>query len=453
MPSIKTLGQLKKLFRKFDVQVIYLKRLAKKQDNDKNQIYLGTSLNKVANLIPMRIGQRGISSSTQKRKSDSEAYIIEGSVDFSWIGRDENLYPAPETKIIFYCQYPEARLSGFLDNCRSGLDALKRNHQSGFGKRLLFFGRTDQRKVVGLVLTEYEDPVVFGFPKFEKLSSIPVLEVISANRDVGATPRNLLQAELKTIFDDGWHLSQRLQPGNPQPIPFNGTQAGGYTLESLLGIPSNSDKNPDKHGYEIKSFSSSRVSLMTPSPDIGFQGRNSFRNFLDRYGKPSPNDPTRLNFNGTHKYGEKCQATGLVLEIRGYDIDAGFSEDPALVSIVLVDLENNEVAAGWSLPHFLQCWNKKHMSAVYIPTERRNCSSSNRHKYEYKYGRTAHFCEGTGIEQLLDAIIKREVVYDPGDTSKSGSTGNPKHRPQWRARNLLRALPTLYREVEPVEVL
>jgi hypothetical protein len=162
MSAIKTLGQLKKLFRIFGVQVVYLKHLSKKQDNDKNQIYLGTSLNRVTNLTPMKIGERELSSSTQKRRSDTKARILEGSIDFLWIGRDGRMHPAPDTKIIFYHQYPEVRFSGFLENCDCPPDSLRKNNQAKYGKRLFFFGKTDQGKVAGLVLNQLEDPVVSG---------------------------------------------------------------------------------------------------------------------------------------------------------------------------------------------------------------------------------------------------------------------------------------------------
>ena len=448
MTSINSLGQLKKLIRKFKVQVVYVKHLSKKQDNDKNQIYLGKSPDTLANLLPMKIGERELSSSTKKRKSNIKTKILEGSIDFFWIGRDLKLYPAPDTKIIFYHQYPEIRLSGFLKNCCFGPDSLRRKRQAKYGRRLFFFGVTNQGKVMGLVLTKNEDPVVSEFPVFEKDPNIPTLQIFSANSSANKTPWGLLQKELKSIFSDSWHKSQILKRGDSKPVPFNGTQGGGYTLESLLGINANSSKAPDKHGYEIKSFSTMKVSLMTPCPDIGFYGKNTLKEFLSKYGKPRKNDPTTRGFVGTHKYGEKCEATGLILKIRGYNIDTGFSLDPAAASIVLVDPRNNKIAAGWSLPHFLQCWNKKHMAAVYVQSEKRNCLSSKKHKLEYRYGKTVYLCNGTGVERLLNAIIKREVVYDPGDTNKSGKSGRPKARPQWRTRNLKRALPLLYKKVE-----
>jgi hypothetical protein len=450
MTAIKTLDQLKTLFRKFGVQVIYLKELSKKQDNTKNQIYLGTSLDRVSNLVPMKIGERGLSSSTKKTKSDTKARILEGLIDFSWIGRDEQLHHAPDTGIIFYHQFPEVRFSGFMQNCDNPLDSLRKENQAKYGKRLFLFGQTDQGKVVGLVLTQLEDPVVLGFPEFEKLAHIPILQVISAREANGKTPWDLLRGELEDIFDAGWHFSQSLKRGASRPEPFNAPQASGYTLEAILGVFRNSDKASDKHGYEIKALTKNATSLMTPTPDLGFQGRNTFKEFIEKYGRPSKTDPTKLNFNGTHKYGIPNEKTGFILDIHGYSLDGGFLVDPVRVSIVLLDPDKKEVVAGWSLVKFLQHWNKKHESAVYVPAERRDCTSNIKYKWEYRYGRTVYKCNGVGIERLLNAIIKREVVYDPGDTNKSGKQGKPKNRPQWRASNIKRAMSMLYKKVEVV---
>ena len=124
MTSINSLGQLKKLFRKFNVQVVYVKHLSKKQDNDKNQIYLGKFPDTLANLLPMKIGERELSSSTQKRKSNIKTKILEGSIDFFWIGRDSKLYPASDTKIIFYHQYHLLKRQTKPSSCQLHLNFL-----------------------------------------------------------------------------------------------------------------------------------------------------------------------------------------------------------------------------------------------------------------------------------------------------------------------------------------
>ena len=47
---IKNLKELRDRFRLFGVDTIYIKRLSAKQDNDKNQIYLGSGLDGVTNI-------------------------------------------------------------------------------------------------------------------------------------------------------------------------------------------------------------------------------------------------------------------------------------------------------------------------------------------------------------------------------------------------------------------
>jgi hypothetical protein len=126
----KNLDQLKTLFRKFGVQVIYLKLLSKTQDNTKEQIYLGSSLDKVSNLVQMKIGERGLNSSTKKSKSDTKAQILEGLINFSWIERDEQQHPAPDKGVIFYHKFSEVRFLGFMHNFDNLLDSLRKENQA-----------------------------------------------------------------------------------------------------------------------------------------------------------------------------------------------------------------------------------------------------------------------------------------------------------------------------------
>ena len=127
----------------------------------------------------------------------------------------------------------------------------------------------------------------------------------------------LIINDLKEINRNGWHKSRRLSPDHTQPIPFKGNQGGGYTLEALLGIESNSNKTPDKYGYEIKSFRTKKVTLSPPTADLGYEGNNNFRDFMGKYGKPGTAGDGRVVFTGQHKSWEIQQSTGRVSR-RGY---------------------------------------------------------------------------------------------------------------------------------------
>ena len=150
--GITEFSQIEGLFASRNVCQIYIKHLSKKQDNDKNQIYLGTGLGGVVNLFPAILSLRSTSKSKQKRKSNHGQFIIEARLDFEWLKSDGTSYPAPETKIIDYFQYPEVRMSGFLTKCISPPDALRRTRQQIFGKRILILGSNNEGKTYGLVL-------------------------------------------------------------------------------------------------------------------------------------------------------------------------------------------------------------------------------------------------------------------------------------------------------------
>jgi len=115
MPSkiYSSIEQIADVFQHHGVYLVFLKELAEKQDNDKNQIYLGGTV------IPAVYTKQNESRSAKKRHSAEGKPIIYGSISFSWIDRDNNLQSAPNTKLIDYFQYPEIRLSGFIKGAMS----------------------------------------------------------------------------------------------------------------------------------------------------------------------------------------------------------------------------------------------------------------------------------------------------------------------------------------------
>lgn len=117
--GISSIDQFRNLFSNAGVDRIYVKVLAPKQDNDKNQIVLASQLEGPVNVFPVReIRLREPSSSTEKRNSVAGRPITEAHLNFFWLDENGNRFNAPDTKLIEYFQYPEARLSGFLIGCK-----------------------------------------------------------------------------------------------------------------------------------------------------------------------------------------------------------------------------------------------------------------------------------------------------------------------------------------------
>ena len=132
--GIKSLNEISKIFSDSGVRVIYFKHLAKKQDNDKNQIYLGSSIEGAANLFKSKTILGNISKSTMKRNSNKGSIIYRGLLDFYWILPNGKKEKAPKTKIINYLQYSkngEVRLSGFLSGSPNSPKALRRTKYMG----------------------------------------------------------------------------------------------------------------------------------------------------------------------------------------------------------------------------------------------------------------------------------------------------------------------------------
>ncbi len=451
--GIRSVDELQILFKAHGVNTIYVKHLSPKQDNDKNQVYVGGGFGDICNILPATIQERSKSESTNKRGSARGRPKVEGKLSLSWMDSSGEIYPAPNARIINYFQYPESRLSGFLNGCSNPPDSLRRTHQAKYGHRILAIGVAPGGDVIATVLTAREDPVVPDFPDLPPLPALPIFGVLTP--DVVADPRAALIDELTPICSGNWYRSLTLRPGDPHPVPFRGNQGGGYTLEALLGVERNANNDPDKYGYEIKAHSqrSAKISLMTPAPDLGEQGRMTFRDFMDRFGSPGRKNGGSVRFTGQFKCGKVTKRSGLTLEVTGYEakIDT-FSRNVNDISVILLNPETRVVVAGWSFERMANTWNRKHASAAYVAYERAPCYGDTRHDFKYRYDPVVHFGEGTSAWKLLRAIARGDIYYDPAHSIYSDGTA--KMRPQWRmsCSKLAGKLKSLYSNVEVVRL-
>ncbi|KQR84828.1 MvaI/BcnI family restriction endonuclease [Sphingomonas sp. Leaf343] len=437
MLRITTLDQLATLFRGQGVRTAYVKHLSAKQDNSKNQIYLGSGLDGVTNLFPATIIARSASESTNKRKSAAGTPKVEAKLDFAWLGANGDRRPAPHTRIIDYFQYPEVRMSGFLRDS-DGPQSLVRDRQAEYGRRILVMGTAADDTVVGVVLTGRDDPLVADFPELPLAGRGGVLRTLVIGGAPDASPATLIHEQMSSVVKGGWYSSRINRGGNIQQ--FTGAQGGGYTLEALLGVAANGKKAPDLHGYEIKSYSGHRISLMTPTPDRGFQGTHPFRAFMEKWGREGDKADGSRRFTGMYRCGSVNDRTRLELVVRGYDRTSGTFADATAVSVDLVHADTGETAAGWSLEKLANCWNAKHANALYIAVEKRDGHEG----AEYAFGPDWLIGQGTDVWRLLRAIDSGLVFYDPADTIYAD--GKPKVRSQWRinARDLPKAMAVLY---------
>ena len=448
--NINSLEQIETIFKSHGAEQIYIKKLALKQDNDKNQIYLG-GINGISNLFPSELRAGTISTSVKKDKSSPGKAIIYAILNYYWLDEKGRKYKAPNAKNINYFQYAksgEVRLSAFLTNCDAPPDCLRREKQHIYGKRILILGFNRSGETFGLALNEKEDLIVSNFPQFKDSDFSNLIKIYVLGNEISSSPRDLLIDEIRNLCGI-WHHSITLKEKGAKPIPFKGNQGAGYTLEALLGIPRNSSKKPDKYGFEIKSFKSDgKISLMTPTADIGEEGKLPFREFMNLYGWRGERHKDSIVFNGIFRYHKPNKRTQYVLDIPGFKPEK-IQKTKEKITVGLYQKESPQLVSGWSFQKLLDSWSEKHSSACYVEyISRAVVGKNNTKNTEYLYTGRIYIGIGTQIFYYLNSITKNIVYYDPGH--EIDSSNNASVRPQWRMSirlNFGKDLMHLYKEV------
>jgi hypothetical protein len=424
---------------------VLVKLLSDAQDNEKNQIYLGGS-SVVFQRVPGKEIQTTSSKSAKKLSKNPNFLKIAQSIDFSWVD-PHGSYQAPNTKMIFYPQYPEIRLSGFLNGAKKAPKAIRRAFQGNFGKRYLMLGIA-KHNVFGILVTSNQTAGCHALDSLPTWSSSKILRIKKLKIGMDSLDGARLVREIKKIASTGPHNSVTLEKHGSKPKPFSGWQGGGYTLEALLGIPRNAISAPDKYGFEIKTFNKSSITLITTEPDFGIRQSDGLKVFLNRFGWKGAKDDGSLRFNGRHYLeGKSTARSNLRLTIENWDIANNQPSGTGKPRIRLVN-SKNEIAAGWSLDKLTDAWMKKHSGAIYVETSPIK-SSTEKYPRAYDFKGRLYKCEGTSTVKLIKALLDGIIFLDPGDRELEGGEG--KKRTQWRLagtnKNLKALLDRLYDKV------
>ena len=441
-----SLAKLLGIFADKGVNSIVYKNLSP-NDNSKNQPYLAGHFTDLG-FIPTGELKPTV---TASRKAGAEKRKVKftSSLDWAWIDQNGVSHEAPNTKLIYYPQYPEVRLSDFLQGSRADLDGwmdpLRRGRAQG---RVLVLGLTNTRIYAWLAVPETRIAKEIQDAAYTELSSV-LRELVDPNKYSGELDaKALLLQELARIYRKGPIESKRLN-GEGRLIPYRAQNGGGFTLEAELGVIPNGVAEPDFLGWEVKQFSVNKgknpaLTLMTPEPDGGFYKTKPLLEFMLKYGYTNKDD--RYDFNGIHKCHVRQKKTNLLLQLTGFDRDAGKLSD-ATGGIYLID-EKDEVAASWSYAKIIGHWKQKHARAVYVPSTPGISESAIK---SYQYGPEIRLFEGTHINLLLKQFDAGAVYYDPGINIKNIST-----RPRSKKRNQIRVksndLHNLYTQLERVDL-
>jgi hypothetical protein len=390
-------------------------------DNSKNQIYFGSSF-QVLQQIPF---------GTITEFPDNKDPNYKASVNFWWINNFGQTSMAPNTQLILYTRYPEVRLSGFLLNCptapREHLQPLsreERTNNNGKDGRVLVFGICPDDKVYGFLATKNSPlakSILSDLYLDEQGKTIQEFPL----KELSGTGKIELINKLHDIVKTGWHESVRLF-ADGKTRPYQASNAGGYTLEALFGIIPNGIAEPDFKGWELKTFSRTRITLMTPEPDQGFYHENGAKEFVLKYGHDAP-DVIKY-FTGTHKVDTKNTTSQMTLVIKGFDFKKGTISDMT-GGLYLLD-KNNTPTAIWSFNELITHWSRKHSHACYINYK----SEEKKGKIGYIYYSPVYLGENTDLSLFLKTMQSGRIVYDPATKVLLNSKGNMsiKARSQFR---------------------
>lgn len=431
------LQNIKSLFIDNGCKKIYIKKLSP-NDNSKNQVYFGGSF-EILNILP-------ISEIKNEEAGDWNKERFKASINFSWIGEDESLYPAPNAQLILYPKYPEVRFSGFLQNCQNPPSALMTKR---LADRLLFFSVAKSGTILGYV-ADPNSEIANEFVNQKNITEHGVFKVIELPQVVNN--RADLINELLRIHQLGWIKSKRLDSfGNL--IACEAPNCGGYTLEAELGIRPNGYSEPDFLGWEVKQFgvanfarvNSAIITLMTPEPTDGIYRTEGVEAFLRQYGyADKAGKVDRINFGGVHKAGVRHPLTSLEMQLIGFDAESGKIRNTN-GRISLVDINGNETAS-WSFASMLLHWNRKHNQACYVPS-----LSETTDERQYKYGNKIILGTGTDFQSFLEQMACGNIYYDPGIKMENAST-KPKIKKRSQFRIKSQNLSNLYKINEILDI-
>lgn len=424
MEYFSDLTSLLSLFRDHGATRIFYKLLSE-NDNSKQQIYLGGSF-EVLTFFPY---------GTVQAEPGLRNPTFKAPLDFFWIG-PSTLEKARTAQLILYPRYPEVRLSGFLLGCKTApnehLRPIPKHMRQGDDGRVLFFGTTAGGRTLAHLAPA-------GSPLALEVTLAPDTgDGVFKELTVPGSPsdaRACVLERLREIQQMGAIPSMKLNKTG-DTVPYNARNGGGYTLEALLGIKPNGDAAPDFMGWEIKAFSSDKITLMTPEPNGGFYGSDGVGAFVRRYGRAIP-EKDQLYFTGLHQYAKPNARTDLTLDLYGFDATKGLITDVS-GRIVLSDRDGNE-AASWSYSHLLTHWNRKHASAAYVPFVSKKSMPPS-----YCYVNPVLLGERTDFSKYLSALAAGLVVFDPGSKVDAVSTARPKVKARSQFRISKKHLAVLY---------
>ena len=311
----------------------------------------------------------------------------------------ENLIHAPNSKLIFYSKYPEARISGFLRNAPGAPKSLM---NARLKNRIFILGIFDDHVVCFVKVCTDGELIYLRDLKLK--SGLNIGSFYELN--IGNQNQKIIE-RLNEIVQKEWIPGSKLDKMG-LPEPYNARNAIGYTLEAELKIKPNPISSPDFDIWEVKGSTISTevlkriyvkpYSMFDSAPDLGIiRSIKDSKKFAKTYGREKNN---RYDFTGPYKYHEEKFGRTLRL-LDEKDIYTHLNE--------LLLFEGKIKILGWSFEKIINHLSSKHSHTVFAFAQMQKISGI-RH---YKYNPVIILAEYAGILGFIDSLLKKHVYYDP----------------------------------------
>ena len=214
------LAGLRKALLALGVERAFVKKLTP-NDNSKNQIYVGKDLSAIP---PLPRGAVELhQGSSQKRKAGPPIFRV--PLKFSWLDASGNRIAAPQTKLIYYPQFPEVRLSGFLQGSAAAPSKWMDGKDRHAG-RTLVMGVDRDGGIVGVLLLP-DSPVTRELDAQRLPDFNSLFQELTIRQHLEGSSRELLLSKLAGINQKGWIEAKRLDKSGAV-IAYASRNSGGY---------------------------------------------------------------------------------------------------------------------------------------------------------------------------------------------------------------------------------
>lgn len=371
-------------------------------NNSKQQIYLAGDLRDI-NWLPHEEVTQAVGSS---RKPRSGGPILHSALNLFWLTSD-GPERAPHAQLIAYPQYPEVRLSGLLRDSPSAPSELLRVDQRGKEPgRVLLLAPWGERAVIAVLVGPETEVAAHVRQLGADSDDLIGRWVFDESRDM-PTLEGFLN-DLADVVAQGWIRGEQMRPDRVV-VPYNARNAGGYTLEARLGIPSNADPAADVNGVgELKQVgrATGNLTLMDLPPVKGLYCDLAPLEFFKRFGRETQHG-RRMDFTFARS--------------RGHRFEYRPSDTEGYVSDTFVLRSGDAVVGEWPLAHVAGHWTRKHRRTLVVHSEMRRDGNG---FPLFRYSPTVDVHEGPRLGRLIAAAEAGHLRIDPGCNIKRRSDGS-----------------------------